>query len=512
MSHSKVKRYGSGINPHRIYCISPRHPENLWSLQGLVDIFGTKSLMPNPAFPLLMALTPPHVTVEYSACDENVAPADMDTQCDLVAITGSTLHAKRIHELCAAYRGKGIPVALGGSYATLEADKCAGISDYHFIGEAEYTWPKFLEDWTSNTTKSVYLQKDYVDLHHSPAPDWALVDPNHYVNINIQTSRGCPNNCDFCEVVQYNGKIFRTKSVEQVMVEVENAHTLGARSIFFSDDNFMGNKKFTRELLERVIDWNVRQERPLSFSTQITIQIADDEKLLRMMADARFSVLFIGIESIKKECLEEVNKRQNIVPNISDKIQLISRYGIVPFPGFIVGFDNDDLSIFNDLFAFLAKTACPIAGISLLNAPRSTPLYRRLKRENRIIDQNYSGEHNLTTNIIPRQMSRDELFHHYVDLYKKLYKPGAFEERLFAWFKLVDYFPDIYKNKKIDPKFIYNGYKLFSYFLFQADPMLRSLFCRSIPRTWKINRRLMKKYFTLMSQYSHFYDFSKKLS
>jgi radical SAM superfamily enzyme YgiQ (UPF0313 family) len=286
---------------------------------------------------------------------------------------------------------------------------------------------------------------------------------------------------------------------------------LGARSIFFSDDNFMGDKKFTRELLARVIDWNVRQERPLSFSTQITIQVADDEKLLRMLADARFSVLFIGIESIKKECLEEVNKQQNIAPDISDKIRLISHYGIVPFPGFIVGFDNDDLSIFNDLFAFLAKTACPIAGISLLNAPRATPLYRRLKSENRIIDQNYSGEHNLATNIIPRQMSRDELFHHYIDLYKKLYEPGAFEERLFAWLELVDYFPDIYKNKKIDLKFLYNGYKLFSYFLFHADPLLRSLFCRSIPRTWKINRRLMKKYFTLMSQYNHFYDFSNKL-
>ena len=281
-------------------------------------------------------------------------------------------------------------------------------------------------------------------MKDSPPPDWSLIRTGDYVNISIQTSRGCPNQCDFCDVIQYVGRRYRTKSIDQIMQELQNALDIGARTVFFSDDNFLGNKGFTQELLTSVIEWNVKQSRPLSFSTQITVQVADDDELLKMFADARFSVLFLGVETVRKESLDEVHKGQNVGKDIFERFRKISRFGIVPFIGLIVGFDNDDEGVFEELENFLMTTDSPIAGISLLNAPRHTTLYERLKKEKRLTENNFSGEWQLHTNIIPKQMSLERLSFLYWRLFQKIYQPDLFEDRLLQWLKNVEYFSEIY--------------------------------------------------------------------
>ena len=275
--------------------------------------------------------------------DENVSAIDLDMPCDLVAITGATLHARRIVELCGAFRERGIPIALGGPYATLQHDRCAGLAHHHFIGEAEYTWPRFLRDWMAGAAEPVYKQEAFVDLEDSPAPDWSLIEAREYVSISVQTRRGCPNQCDFCDVVQYLGRGCRVKSVPQVLDEVEAAHALGATSVFFTDDNFLGNKKFTRSLRTQLVEWNRAQSRPLAFSTQVTVQVGDDEELLRLFADALFRVLFVGAETPGRERLEEVHKAHNLDRPLDERLRAITRFGIVPFMGLIVGFDSDEL-------------------------------------------------------------------------------------------------------------------------------------------------------------------------
>jgi radical SAM superfamily enzyme YgiQ (UPF0313 family) len=510
MKPLKIRRYGSGKHFKRIYLVAPKHPENFWSMQGMVDILGAKTLMPNSALATLMVLTPDEVDVEYCLCDENVSIIDFDIQCDLVAITGGTLHAGRIQELGDAFRKKGRPIAIGGAFASIEKETCRDLADYHFIGEAEYTWPRFLKQWMAGSPEKVYEQAENVHMKDSPAPDWSLINADDYVNISVQTSRGCPNQCDFCDVIQFVGRRYRTKTVEQILEEVRNAHKIGARTIFFSDDNFLGNKQFTRNLLSELIEWNVLQTRPLSFSTQITVQVADDENLLKMFADCRFSVLFLGVETTREASLQEVHKAQNIEYDLYERMKRISRFGIIPFIGLIVGFDNDDKSIFNDLYHFVKNTNSPVAGISILNAPKHTPLYKRLKAEGRLMQEAFSGEWQLGTNIVPKQMSREDLFDLYWELFQKIYRPELFENRLEQWLKNVEYSTNAYTNKKGDLRTLLYGLRMLEHFLLKEEPEVRSLFFRAMIKTWKINPKFMKRYFTLITQFSHFYHFVNK--
>jgi len=509
MRHKKVKRYGSGPDFKKIYLVAPKHPRNFWSMQGTADILGAKTLMPNSALATLMTLTPSDVDVEYRLADENVCNVDYNPNCDLVVITGATLHSLRIVELCDAFKKAGKQVALGGTFASIETDKCTKLADFLFTGEAEYTWPRFLKDWIDGSAKNIYQQSTYIDLKDSPAPDWSLINAGDYVNISVQTSRGCPNRCDFCDVIQYAGSRYRTKSVEQVMTEIQNAHAIGARTIFFSDDNFLGNKTFTRTLLSELIRWNVQQSRPLSFSTQITVQVADDPELLKMFADARFSVLFIGVETTREQSLDEVHKSQNYELDLFQRVKNISRFGIVPFIGLIVGFDHDDESVFTELDEFLKRTASPIAGISLLNAPRHTTLYNRLKQEGRLSEEGFTGEWQLHTNVIPKLMDRDGLRRMYIDFFQKIYQPKVYEKRFLEWLKGVNYFNSDYLNKKTDPKQLKFGLRIFRRFLFDEDREVKAMFWRMLIATWKINPKLMKRFFSVITQYSHFYNFVK---
>ncbi|MBN2040506.1 MAG: DUF4070 domain-containing protein [Spirochaetes bacterium] len=506
----KSKRYGSGDSFKKIYLIAPEHPENFWSMQGTVELFGAKTLMPNAALATLMALTPEECNIEYILCDENVSKINFNFKCDLVAVTGSTLHCKRIIEICNTFRSRGVKVALGGTYATINEDLCKNLADYLFIGEGEYTWPEFLKEWTTGNARSVYIQHEYIDMKDSPAPDWDLIDSDDYLNINIQTSRGCPNQCEFCDVIQYVGRKYRIKTSDQILEEIKTAHSKGARSIFFSDDNFLGNKNFTLELLPKIIEWNSRQTRPVSFSTQITLQVADDESLLKMFADAKFSVLFLGVETVRKESLKEVKKEHNLKHDLNQRIKRISRYGIVPFIGLIVGFDNDDISIFDDLYEFIDETYNPIVGISLLNAPKNTPLYKRLKADNRIIGDDFSGEWQLATNVIPKQMTIEILTDNYWKLFKKIYDPDFFNQRCDRWLRNINYFTKIYTNKKSDPRQLFNIFKIIKFLIFNADSEMRSVFIKNIKNTYRINPLLMKRIFTLLAQYRHFYDFVMK--
>ncbi|MCK5568243.1 MAG: DUF4070 domain-containing protein, partial [Spirochaetes bacterium] len=206
----------------------------------------------------------------------------------------------------------------------------------------------------------------------------------------------------------------------------------------------------------------------------------------------------------------EVHKVQNLKQDIRDRVRRISRYGIVPFIGLIVGFDNDDALVFDELYRFIADTCSPIAGISLLNAPRHTPLYERLNKEGRLAGEDFSGEWQLDTNIIPKQMSREELIDRYWDLFQKIYEPELFESRLEGWLKQVEYFSTLYVKKKADLKRLFDIYKMLKYFLFRADTCVRSLFLRNLRKTWRLNPRLMRRAFTLLAQYRHFYDFVNK--
>jgi radical SAM superfamily enzyme YgiQ (UPF0313 family) len=295
------------------------------------------------------------------------------------------------------------------------------------------------------------------------------------------------------------------------MREVKNAHAFGAGTIFFSDDNFVVNRKFTIELLREIIQWNRTLDMPLSFSTQATVMIGADEEIVQLLADARFTVIFLGLETINKECLEEVNKGQMVRYDPFDVIPRISRYGIIPFIGMIVGFDHDTSAVFNEIEDFLDKTASPFASVSILNAPNHTPLYERMKNEGRLVED-FRGFWHLSTNIIPKQLTPDELYFGQKRLFKKLYEPEHFERRMLGWLRNVKYFPGGYSTKKKNLFRMVMILRVFRHFTLRVPAPVRRMFWNILKETWRIDPRLISRAVSMLVQYWHYYDFSHKES
>lgn len=496
----------------KIYLINPKTPENFWAMRGSLDIVGRhKTLMQNNALLTLIALTPEELDVEYVVADENIEPIDWDMACDLVGLTGYTLQFERMKEISSRFRQRGIPVAVGGVYATIDPDNVKKIAEHLFIGEAEYTWPQFLKDWSHKSPQDVYRQSSFVDINDSPPPDFSYIRAKNYHYFSIQTSRGCPNNCDFCDVVRLAGRKYRSKSIDQIMVEVRNAQAFGAETVFFSDDNFVVNRKFTMELLREIIAWNRTLDRPLSFSTQATIMIGADEEIVKLLADARFSVIFLGLETINKDCLDEVNKGQMARYDPFEVIPRISSYGIMPFLGMIVGFDHDSPAVFQEIEDFLDKTVSPFASISILNAPNNTPLYERMKKEGRLVED-FQGLWHLTTNIITKQLTTREFYIGQRDLFRKLYEPQNFERRIIGWLKNVTYLPDFYSTKKKNFYRIVLFLKVLRHFMLRVPQPVRKMCWNVLKEAWRINPRLISRTVSLLVQYWHYYDYSHKES
>jgi len=507
----RVRRYGRDPSPFRILLVAPRQPHSFWSLQGAVELFGARTLMPNAALATLMALTPDDVSVEYALWDENVHPDRPEFTPDLVAVTGTTVLRRRIGELCREFRREGLPVALGGPCASVDAELTQGLADHLFIGEAELTWPQFLRDWQAGHPEPLYQQRSQIDLAQTPPPDWSLIDADHYMVLSLQTSRGCPHRCDFCDVVRYMGPGIRVKPVEQIMVEVKNAHAMGGRTVFFSDDNFVGNRRHARDVLVALHAWNSVQERPLSFSTQLTVNVADDEELLHLLAKTRLSVAFVGVESVREESLREVHKAQNLRRDNRERLAKFSKHGIVPFVGLVVGFDHDDVQIFDEMYRFVEETNVPVVSLSVLNAPKGTPLHERLAAEGRLLGDDFEGEWHGQTNIIPKRMTRAELLGHHQKLFRRLYDPRTFEPRIRRWLSSVEYFSPLYRNKRTDWRQFLGLAKLALFLATGADPEVRRLFLRNIAWTLKHNPKLMRRTFSILAHFRHFYEYARDL-
>ena len=426
-----------------------------------------------------------------------------------MALTGYTLQAERIQELSAAFRARGVPVALGGAFATLDPERARPLANHLFLGEAERTWPRFLADWLAGRPEALYRQDELIDLAESPPPELSYVKASDYLYFPVQTCRGCPNNCDFCDVVRLVGRKFRCKSIAQIMREVKAAHAVGAETVFFSDDNFLIHRAFTVELLRALIAWNRTLDRPLSFATQATVQIGADEELLRLLADARFSVIFLGLETLRKECLDEVNKGQMARYDPRAVIPRISRHGIMPFLGLIVGFDHDTPAVFDEIERFLDETGSPIASISVLNAPRHTELYRRLQAEGRLLEE-FRGFWHLTTNIVPKSMTLPELYRGHKALFQRLYEPEQFERRMRKWLAGVGYLPDIYSTRRKTLYRLFLILRVGRHFLFRVPPRVRRMFWNVVRFAWGTNPRLVSRAVSMLVQYWHYYDFARK--
>jgi radical SAM superfamily enzyme YgiQ (UPF0313 family) len=298
-----------------------------------------------------------------------------------------------------------------------------------------YTWPQYLRDLAAGRPEARYVQAELVDVHDSPLPRFDLLRPGAYASATVETSRGCPYRCEFCEIPSRLGRKARTKTVDQVLAEVKAHHALGAKSIFLIDDHFVGNKKHAYAVLEALGAWVRSVDYAVRFTCQFSINLARDERLLRLLHAANVQRVFCGLETPRRAGLDEAKKTQNTVGDMVAGVRTLQRHNISVWAGMIVGFDSDDPGVFQDQLDFLQEAGIPVVMLGLLQAIPGTPLHARMEREGRLREVKLGGVRGdtaefMTTNIVPTCMSDEELVGGYRWLLGKLYEPEAFGERL----------------------------------------------------------------------------------
>lgn len=369
---------------------------------------------------------------EVYLCDEYISDVDFCKDVDYVGLTGRVDQKDRMIEIAKEFRRRGVTVLMGGSYASLSPDKLRPHCDILVIGEMEEISSTIFNDLREGTFKKEY-RGTKPDLSLSPIPRWDLY-PNHRAATgSIQTSRGCPYACEFCDVIVYLGRKQRHKPIEQVIEELELLYAVGYRAVFLADDNLTVNKAHAKKLLRALRDWNKNHvDSPVRFRTQVSTEVVKDKELMQLMAEAGLDQVFIGIESPNKESMKEVKKFQNVKVELTTLIQTFYQYGIFPQCGMIVGFDSDERDIFERQFEFAMESYNPYFTLGALVAPDATPLYKRLEEEGRIIAtevEAVAGSSWGATNIVTKNMTKEELNAGIDWLCNNLYSPENFTRR-----------------------------------------------------------------------------------
>jgi radical SAM superfamily enzyme YgiQ (UPF0313 family) len=353
---------------------------------------------------------------------------------DYAFISGMIVQRDSARKIIARCKEANLKVIAGGPLFTSEYRHFEDV-DHFILNEGELTLPPFLADLEKGCAKHVYETTGFCDIRKTPAPLWELMDLKHYASMSIQFSRGCPFNCEFCNVTALFGHRSRMKTAEQIIAELDGLCDQGWRGqVFFVDDNFIGNKAYLKShLLPALVQWQ-KGRKAIPFNTEASINLADDPALMEMMVQAGFDTVFIGIETPNEESLAECNKQQNKNRNLLESVKLIQRFGLQVTGGFIVGFDNDTPSIFQRQFEFIQKSGIVTAMVGVLNAPAGTRLFERMREEGRLIDIISGDNADGTTNILPR-MGLDTLRKGYGSLMQHIYSPEHYYKRVMTFLR-----------------------------------------------------------------------------
>jgi len=368
---------------------------------------------------------------EVEIIDENVEPVPLDTDADIVGVCGMGVQFERQKELLAYYRNRGRFVVAGGSYASLCPEKYEPLADAVIAGEAERIWPVFCRDVASGAPRKLYRETGSVSLDQSPPPRFDLLDSSKYAWMTMQFSRGCPFRCEFCDIIVMFGRRPRTKPLEQIGRELDELRKLNVHNVFFVDDNLIGDPKAAKRLLRYLIEYQRSHNYGFRFGTEASLNMAEDPELLDLLCEAQFDWVFVGIESPNEGSLVEANKLQNMRRDMLESIREIYRHGVDVTAGFIVGFDNDTIDVFDKQYDFIIEAGIQRAMIGLLIAMEKTPLYERLKNDGRLMQDRISLDNSkLATNVIPKGMTYDQMVAGYKALYYRLQQYPAIARRI----------------------------------------------------------------------------------
>jgi radical SAM superfamily enzyme YgiQ (UPF0313 family) len=414
----------------KVLLVYPKYPDTFWSFKYALRFISKKALHPPLGLLTIAAMFPREW--EKRLVDMNVT--DLKAQdiqwADYVFISAMVVQKTSAREVIGRCKEAGKKIVAGGPLFTADREEFQDV-DHLVLNEAEITLAPFLEDLAGGKAGPLYTSAHFPSLDKTPVPDWKLADMKRYVSMNIQYSRGCPYSCEFCDITTLYGRRSRTKDVGQIIGELESLYSHGWRgSVFFVDDNFIGNKKKLKEtVLPAVIDWMKQRKYPFEFGTEASIDLADDEELMKLMIRAGFDSVFVGIETPDPEGLKECNKFQNTNRDLINSVKKIQKFGLTVRGGFIVGFDHDSPEIFEKQIEFVQKSRIITAMVGMLNAPRGSRLYERLLKENRLLDKISGDNTDFSTNIVPR-MGYDKLAEGYKRIISRIYSPKLYYERV----------------------------------------------------------------------------------
>ena len=412
----------------KVLLINPEYPNTYWSFRHALPLEGRRSAFPPLGLLTVSALLPRRW--ERRLVDLNVRRLkDQHIEwADMVFCTAMLVQKESLREVVARCKAKGKRVVLGGPYVTTSVENMPE-ADHIFLGEAETTLPEFVRDLERGEARRLYRAPDKPALSLAPVPDFRLAERGRYSAMSVQYSRGCPFSCEFCDIIEIYGRVPRTKSPGQMLSELDALRATGWRgTVFIVDDNFIGNKRNVRTLLPELADWQERNGRPFSFLTEASVNLAEDEPLLAEMRRAGFRRVFLGIETPVVESLKEARKPQNTRGDLLESVRRIQSYGMEVMAGFIVGFDNDPEDIFERQINFIRESAIPLAMVGLLTALPDTQLWRRLKREGRLLAESSGENTNCELNFVPK-MDAARLVEGYQALMRTIYRPSEYYSR-----------------------------------------------------------------------------------
>jgi radical SAM superfamily enzyme YgiQ (UPF0313 family) len=409
--------------------IYPEFPDTFWSFKHALRFIRKKASSPPLGLLTVAAMLPSDWAKRL--IDLNVGKLTREdlAWADCAFVSGMTVQRESARRVIAGCKETGVRVVAGGPLFTTEPEEFETV-DHFVLNEAELTLPAFLEDLQEGKAQRIYTTSEFADIQKTPAPLWELADMDSYATMEVQYSRGCPYSCEFCNVTVLFGHHPRTKSALQVIAELDGLYDLGWRGgVFFVDDNLIGDRRRLKtELLPALIEWR-KDKVGMAFSTEVSINLVDDEQLMRMMVEAGFGTVFIGIETPEEGSLAECNKKQNMKRDLVEDVKHIQRMGLEVQGGFILGFDNDTPSTFQRMGDFIQKSGIVTAMVGLLQAPHGTRLYERLKEAGRLLERMSGDNVDGTTNIIPA-MNADALRKGYRSVLERLYAPEAYYQRV----------------------------------------------------------------------------------
>ena len=413
----------------KILLVYPRTPDTFWSFKHAMPFISKRAAFPPLGLLTIAAMMP--VDWQLKLIDLNVRPlSDDDLRwADYVMLSGMIVHRTSALEIAERCRRFAKPVIAGGPLFT------TGHADFstikHFVlGEAEALMPQLIRDILHGELRDTYTAVGRPDITGVPVPRWDLINFKDYAAMAVQFSRGCPFDCEFCDIIVMNGRVPRTKSPTQLLAELEQLRLRGWQdTVFVVDDNFIGKKKQAKELLRALVEWRARTSAKMSFLTEASANLADDPELYSLMVRAGFRKVFVGIETPSVESLEECRKVQNCHRDLVETVKTLQRAGLEVMGGFIVGFDNDKLDIFKRQFEFIQSSGVVAAMVGLLTALPQTRLYHRLLKEGRLETESTGNNTDAVLNFRPK-LDREVLINGYRELMKELYAPRNYYQRI----------------------------------------------------------------------------------